>query len=124
MFPFVDSPILVGFIAGRSARAIEGYSNRVIIKQAVNILQSMFGHKVRPPTGAVVTRWYSDPFAGGSYSFIPFGASGADYDAIAEPVGERLFFAGEASNRRYCATVHGAFLSGIREAERISHLTD
>ena len=32
----------------------------------------------------------------------------------------RVFFAGEHTSRHYPATVHGAFLSGLREAARIS----
>jgi len=32
----------------------------------------------------------------------------------------RLYFAGEHTNRMYPSTVHGAFLSGVREAARIA----
>jgi polyamine oxidase len=39
--------------------------------------------------------------------------------ALAEPAGERLMFAGEATNPEFFGTVHGAYLSGVREAERI-----
>ena len=83
-----------------------------------------------------MTRWRSDPWARGSYSYVSTSASGNDYDILSCPVtssGEqsslsettsapppRLFFAGEHTIRNYPATVHGALLSGIREAARIS----
>jgi monoamine oxidase len=58
----------------------------------------------------------------GAYAYVPLGATPQDFDALAEPVANRLFFAGEATHRQYPATVHGAFLSGVREAERIAAL--
>lgn len=67
------------------------------------------------------TRWGSDPFCLGSYSNVAVGASGDDYDILAESVGDgRLFFAGEATTRRYPATMHGAFLTGLREAANMA----
>lgn len=77
-------------------------------------------YRGRPQT--VCTRWGQDPYARGAYSHIAVGASGADYDALAAPVKNRLFFAGEATNNRHPATMHGAFSSGIREAARIRDL--
>ena len=38
---------------------------------------------------------------------------------VAQPVNNKLFFAGEATSSEYAATVHGAFLSGEREAKNI-----
>lgn len=65
------------------------------------------------------TRWGSDEMAYGSYSSMAVGAlGGEDYDVLAENVGGRLFFAGEATTRKYPATMHGAFLSGLREVGR------
>lgn len=80
------------------------------------------GITVPEPIQTVCTRWGSDPFCLGSYSNVAVGASGDDYDILAESVGDgRLFFAGEATTRRYPATMHGAFLSGLREAANMAH---
>lgn len=80
------------------------------------------GITVPEPIQTVCTRWGSDPFCLGSYSNVAVGASGDDYDILAETVGDgRLFFAGEATTRRYPATMHGAFLSGLREAANMAH---
>jgi monoamine oxidase len=68
----------------------------------------------------LITRWRQDPFALGSYSFLGRGAQPADRVALGEPVGRTLFFAGEAANRRYPGTVHGAYLSGQQAAEHLA----
>lgn len=74
----------------------------------------------------MVTRWKSDPWSCGTYSFVGIQAKGDDYDILAKPVsnGEdnkpTLFFAGEHTCRQYPACVAGALLSGLREAGRIS----
>ena len=86
---------------------------------AMQSLRANFGNKIQPPEKHIITRWAQDAFAYGSYSYIPVGSSGSDYAAFAEPIDDRLFFAGEATHRQYPATVHGAFLSGLREAARI-----
>ncbi|KAK8955962.1 hypothetical protein KSP40_PGU021582 [Platanthera guangdongensis] len=79
------------------------------------------GIDVPDPLQSVCTRWGTDSFSLGSYSHVAVGASGDDYDILAESVGDgRLFFAGEATTRRYPATMHGAFLSGLREAANIT----
>ena len=65
---------------------------------------------------AVCTRWGKDPMACGSYSSVGVGSlGGEDYDIMAESIGDRLFFAGEHTTRKYPATMHGAFFTGLRE---------
>jgi monoamine oxidase len=61
-------------------------------------------------------RWGADPFARGSYSFALPGK--AEYRAVlAAPVGDRLFFAGEACSQNHFSTAHGAYRTGIAAAE-------
>jgi monoamine oxidase len=66
-----------------------------------------------------VTRWHTDPFSRGTYSFPKVGAAVSDFDALATREGARLYFAGEATHNQYWGTVHGAYLSGQREAASI-----
>lgn len=108
-----DTPILIGLRSGEAAWSREALSDRDAVAQVVAALGAP------QPTGAIVTRWGTDPYSLGSYSFIAVGASPDDMKVLGEPVGERLLFAGEATNPEFFGTVHGAYLSGIREAERI-----
>jgi monoamine oxidase len=114
------APILMAFTGGNFARSTEILSDEDVADGAMGVLRKMFGSSIPEPQDGVRARWGRDPFAFGSYSHIPVGATPRDYDTLAEPVGDRLYFAGEATNRRYPATVHGAFLSGVREANRIA----
>jgi hypothetical protein len=60
------------------------------------------GIDVPNPIQTVCTRWGSDFLSYGSYSNVAVEASGDDYDVLAESVGNgRLFFAGEATIRRF-----------------------
>ncbi|KAJ6349991.1 hypothetical protein OIU78_006230 [Salix suchowensis] len=118
-------PVLIALVAGEAAHTFESMPPTDAVTQVIQILKGIYepqGITVPEPIQTVCTRWGSDPFTLGSYSNVAVGASGDDYDILAENVGDgRLFFAGEATMRRYPATMHGAFLSGLREAENITH---
>ena len=51
--------------------------------------------------------------------FNALGATPAMRVQLAQSVGEHLFFAGEATSRKFPGTVHGAYLSGIKAAEAV-----
>ncbi|CAN8006057.1 unnamed protein product [Ixodes pacificus] len=125
------APVLLALVAGEAATIMENVSDDVIIGRCIAVLKGIFGnHAVSQPKETVVTRWRADPWSRGSYSFVATGSSGNDYDILAAPVTPtsnhvtptppRLFFAGEHTIRNYPATVHGALLSGLREAGRIA----
>ncbi|GLT94483.1 hypothetical protein SLE2022_122210 [Rubroshorea leprosula] len=116
-------PLLVALVAGDAAINFEMMSPVESVKRVLDILRGIFHPKgivVPDPVQAVCTRWGKDCFTYGSYSYVAIGSSGDDYDLLAESVGDgRVFFAGEATNKQYPATMHGAFLSGMREAANI-----
>ena len=119
---FLHALVLCGYNAGSVATRFESKPEGEVVAAAVDGARAMFGAAIPAPEAARVTRWGSDPFSLGSYSYLPPGASAADFDQLAEPVGARLFFAGEATSSTQNATVHGALLSGEREAARILKL--
>ncbi|CBI31420.3 unnamed protein product, partial [Vitis vinifera] len=118
-------PLLIALVAGEAAHKFESMPPTDAVTWVIQILRGIYepqGINVPEPIQTVCTRWGSDPFSLGSYSNVAVGASGDDYDILAENVGDgRLFFAGEATTRRYPATMHGAFLSGLREAANMAH---
>lgn len=116
---YTGQPVLVGFNVADFGRALEPLPDEEIVAGMMGALRGMYGRDIPNPDAWLITRWAADPFAYGSYSFIPPGASGKDYVALAHPVGEQLFFAGEATNRAHPATVHGAYLSGQRAAREV-----
>ncbi|XP_066352074.1 lysine-specific histone demethylase 1 homolog 2-like [Miscanthus floridulus] len=119
--------VLIALVAGESALEFEKVDPVVSLHRVLGILKGIYGPKgvtVPDPVQSVCTRWGSDPFCSGSYSHIRVGSSGADYDILAESVNDRLFFAGEATNRAYPATMHGALLSGLREASKIRRASE
>ena len=119
MFPYIDEPILVGFNAAQYGRAIETLSDKETVSAAMGTLRTIYGTDVPDPEAWQITRWASDPFAYGSYSFTAVGTNDETRVMLAKPVNGRLFFAGEATSADYPATVHGAHLSGLRAAEEL-----
>lgn len=116
--------VLIALVAGESALTFESTDPTVLLHRVLGILRGIYGPRgvqVPDPIQTVCTRWGSDPLCHGSYSHVRVGSCGSDYDILAENVGQRLFFAGEATTREYPATMHGAFLSGLREASCIFH---
>lgn len=116
---YTGQPVLMGFNAGSYGRKIEQMSDRQVQEAAMDALRTMYGRSIPNPDALLITRWGSDPFAFGSYSHIATGVTAEDCDILAAPVGDRLFFAGEHTNRTYPSTVHGALLSGRRAAAEI-----
>ncbi len=70
-------------------------------------------------TGYLRTNWSCDPLSFGSYSYAAKTALPTDVQTLAAPVGDSLFFAGEACHPQFNSTVHAAYESGRMTAESV-----
>lgn len=113
-------PALFGFNAAAAAERIERLDDAATVALAMRRLRGVFGRGVPSPVAAQVSRWKADPWARGSYSFVPVGSTPAQRRVLGEPLDERVVFAGEHCHATHPATVHGAYLSGLEAARRLA----
>ena len=121
---YTDTPIIVAYHAGRRARHINQWSDGELLENTLTTMQRIFGNngygEIPTPQDYLRTNWQSDPFSSGSYSYDQIGQQPTDRLTLAEPVGHRLFFAGEATHPHFYATVHGAYETGVRAAQEVT----
>ncbi|MCA9980280.1 MAG: FAD-dependent oxidoreductase [Anaerolineales bacterium] len=120
---YTGEPVIVAYHAGRRARRINEWDDATFVAEARRVMQRIFGDngfgQIPEPEAYVRTTWQQDPFSNGSYSFDQIGQLVTDRETLAEPVGQRLFFAGEATHPHFYASVHGAYETGIRAAQEV-----
>ncbi|GAB4340324.1 MAG: FAD-dependent oxidoreductase [Cyanophyceae cyanobacterium] len=112
-------PVLLGFNAADQGRALEARSDQQIVASALDTLRILYGARIPEPTAYQITRWAGDPFSLGSYSYNAVGSTPQMRRDLAAPLGNTLFFAGEATTADHFGTAHGAYLSGLRAAKEI-----
>jgi monoamine oxidase len=110
-------PVIECFVGGEGARVAEECGPVAGFTYAIDQLAALFGSGVRGKLRPLVASgWGRMTRVGGAYSYALPGHAGAR-DVLARPFEQRLFFAGEATNRRDFSTAHGAHDSGVRAAE-------
>lgn len=112
-------PMLIALMAGNAAHDAEFTDTNTLLSEVTERLSGVFtSAEVPAPREVIVTRWKRDPFSRGTYSYVAPETRPGDYDLMARSVGN-LHFAGEATCGTHPATVHGAFLSGLRVASEV-----
>ncbi|CAN6457119.1 unnamed protein product [Victoria cruziana] len=142
------SKVILSWFAGKEALELESLSDDEIMDGVSKTLSRLTlnshkqclkknEHKLGKFRNAKIvtllrSKWGTDPLFRGSYSYVSVGSSGKDMDLLAEPLPKvpndnhnpsasllQLLFAGEATHRTHYSTTHGAYFSGIREANRL-----
>lgn len=151
-----NSPILVAIYGGSEySKKVESIHDEEVVGDCLEVLKKMCNNAQQNaqnrqtrqqvdditipewPIDYFVSRWGSDPFSRGAFSYVPPGIDGfEELSAMSKPIYDfnpetnhqppndkpkrpLILFAGEATTPYHPSTLHGAFESGIREAYRL-----
>jgi monoamine oxidase len=111
-------PVIQGYFGGACSRALEMKGEGAFAAFAIDEICAVLGNAWRARLHPIVeTAWARDPWSLGSYSYAGKNAR-ANRAALAEPVDERLFFAGEHCSDKDFSTAHGAYRTGRKAAKK------
>lgn len=116
-----EGRVLTAFVGGTRAEMLARMGVDPV-RFALEELDELFGARLasRSFDRGFIADWGADPFVRGLYSYPTTETTEADREALARPLGGRLFFAGEATDTAgHSGTVHGAMETGWRAAREI-----
>lgn len=131
---YANPNVLVGWIGGKAAEHMESLADDEVLDACVRVLSKFLDREIPTPASMIRSFWYTNPYILGSYSNrqLPYDASDALLETFYEPLTADVpehraakvewplvLFAGEATDKDFYSTVHGAMRSGFREADRL-----
>jgi len=106
-------------VGGRFGRELAAQGEPAMIAFAGDWLANLFGSDIKKAIKRThATQWNQEPFALGAASAAAPGAQSARR-ILAEPLGNKIWLAGEAVHETLWGTVGGAWESGERTAEAV-----
>ena len=115
-----ENNILTAFIMGLNAEILSAQGTNAITT-TLQDLDSIYGNNVATNQylDSYIQDWSKEPFIKGAYSF-PKEATNEIRITLAEPIEDKIFFAGEAANTEGSfATVHGAIDAAYVAVEKL-----
>ncbi|XP_033742490.1 spermine oxidase-like isoform X2 [Pecten maximus] len=118
--------MLIAWIYGDSAEQIENIDEARVGEVCTQVLRQFLSDNTIPnPSSVRTSKWCTDPHTLGAYTFVPSDCHYDDVGRSAKPLlrssgKPTVLFAGEATHSDNYGSVHGAMISGIREATRIT----
>jgi monoamine oxidase len=106
-------------VAGKFGAELAASGEPEMVSFALAWLTALYGTDIRKAVKRTsATRWNHEPWTLGAFSAASPGGQWAR-GALAEPVRDRIFFAGEATHETLWGTVGGAWASGERAADAV-----
>ena len=118
-----DAPLLTAWAGGPQSDRLGTTDPKALVELAVRSLAAALGMREADVSALLEDHsyhdWNGDPYSRGAYTYVRVGGTEA-YRALAAPVEDTLFFAGEATcGKGYNATMEGAVGSGRRAADEV-----
>lgn len=122
---------LLGWIGGKGALEMEKLTDTEIEAECMKLIRDRLKNQKLPrPSKFYCSRWNSNMFIKGAYSFTSRKTDHLNgwENVLSKPIldeteGKRstnlVMLAGEHCHQQFFSTVHGAFISGIEQAEKI-----
>ena len=106
-------------VGGEFARELEKEGVDGGIDFALGELRKIFGSKIDQHfIKGDATRWGSDPLYYRSYASAEPGAH-RYRKHLRKPIGDRIYFSGEACSKLHWSTLHGSYETGVRAAKSV-----
>ncbi|EIW56720.1 amine oxidase [Trametes versicolor FP-101664 SS1] len=100
---------------------VESLPDAQVQEEVLGVLAAMFPNTTIPaPVAFHFPRWNADPLFRGSYSNWPSSFFSEHHENLRANVGERLWFAGEATSQKYFGFLHGAYFEGVDVATEMA----
>mmetsp|Transcript_12835 Transcript_12835/g.22635 ORF Transcript_12835/g.22635 Transcript_12835/m.22635 type:complete len:387 (+) Transcript_12835:239-1399(+) len=105
---------VVGFVAGAQVGLIQDKPHAELVRRFTEQLDDIYGSATSHKPASLhlvkshVIDWAKEPWVRGAYTYPSLNAEAHDREALAAPVADCLFFAGEACNTDLNPCVHGA----------------
>lgn len=124
--------LLYVWVSGKGARLMDDVTDDEVFDQTVEMLYNLLSknYNVSRPTAMIRSKWHENKHFRGTYSYQSIETVKTNSSALqlSQPIMKKgkpiILFGGEATNKHYFSTVHGAIGSGWREAERLINLYD
>ncbi|WP_395021426.1 flavin monoamine oxidase family protein [Dongia sp.] len=110
--PF-DRPMATLYLGGVQCRDLALAGDAAMLEYGRDTLAKLFGTEIlKDIRQSRATSWTTNACIGGAYSVLVPGG-GEARAALAQPIDDKLFFAGEATSPDAFQTAHGAWQSGL-----------
>lgn len=123
-----NSKTLKSMVNGRFAQEVQSWSDETVIEEIMKNLRDIYGPEIPNPIKFHRSNWCSDPNTLGAGIFQGVRSKPSDIDDFAKSVDDKIFFAGDYTCEEEFGdangNTHGAYSSGLREANKIITLVN